>query len=497
MRRLNRWEYENTIRDLLGDDTRPGKDFPEDEQGFGFDTNAGALSVTPARAEAYLVAAELIATRAVGKLATLHPCSAKPDAACADSFVGTFARRAWRRPPAPAELDRLARLFADGQKSGGFAGGASLVLRALLVSAPFLHLVEIGMPAGGTARLGSWEMASRLSYALWGTMPDAALFALAEQDRLKTPEDVRAAATRMLADPKARLSTGRFATQWLQTGELATLEKAKAAFPRYDDALRTGLRQELDRFVEDVSWATTGGGLMSGLHTASHSFQNAKVAALYGATGATGATLERVALDPTRRAGLLTRAGLMAVLAHPNQTAPTLRGEFVLEQLLCSPPPPPPPGVNNAVPEPDPRSTARERLSQHGSDPACGACHRLMDPIGFALEGYDGIGAWRTTDGGRPLDLSGEAPGTDLGGPFQGGVELGKRLAGSPTARRCLAVQWFRYLLGRQEQAADQPVIERLTTALAAGGNAPTVLATLVESEPFRTRVVAPEGGRP
>jgi hypothetical protein len=364
------------------------------------------------------------------------------------------------------------------------------------VSPNFLYRAEVGLPPrpGETAaRLGPWETASRLSYLLLGSMPDQELYRAAEAGELATREQVAAQARRLLADPRARPVVAHFHDQWLELERISTIEKDRRVYPAFTPELRGFLETEARMFLDSVTWEAPGD--IASLFGAGHSFMNARLASFYGVKGPAGATFERVAQNPQQRAGFLTQAGLLAVLAKVNQTSPVERGLFVREQLLCDPPPPPPPGLQGKPPDLDPRLTTRERFTQHKENPACVGCHALMDPIGLGFESYDGLGAWRTAENGRPVDASGEIVGTDIAGPFVGAIELLRKLGRSAQVSRCVRTQWFRFAYGRNVTAEDECNVATLDAALAAGkGNVRELLVALTQTDSFLYKQI---GGAP
>jgi len=495
IRRMTRWEYNNTVRDLLGDTTRPADNFVAEEESAGFQNNADAHTVSALLAEQYLEAAEGIAERATADLHGLLGCDPTDD--CVGEFVARFGERAFRRPLEPDEVDRFTELFARGRSQFDARTGVEWVLTGMLQSPHFLYRVEKGEAVEGSpgvAAVSSWEMASRLSYFLWGTMPDEELFAAARGDALRTRVQVAAQARRMLVDPRAKEIVRIFHAQWLDLELVDRIEKDPTAFPAFTEELRASMRGEIETFIDHVVWEAGGDARL--LFTAPYSFVDAELAALYGVAPPEGEGHIRVDLDPGQRAGLLTSAGILALKAKTDQTSPIHRGQFVREQLLCTTLPPPPPGLVVEVPDPDPNLTTRERFARHASDPSCAGCHELMDPIGFGFEAYDGIGRWRAEENGLAIDASGEVVESDLPGPFDGAVELSNQLAQSGQVKECLVRQWFRFAYGRLETPEDACTIDTLTASFEASGN--DVLDLLVEltlTDAFRYRPLAEPSG--
>ncbi len=491
LRRLTNTEYNNTTRDLLADTTHPADSFLVDERRLGFDNIAEVQTTSPVRAEQYMLTAEKLAAQALTAALASLPCAATGDATCAGQFIRDFGQKAYRRPLTDGEVTRLLGVFNVGNTGGGFKHGLELALRAMLISPSFLFRVEVGEPAttAGLTRPTAWEMASRLSYLLVGSMPDAALLQAASQGALTTKEQVRAQAERLLADPQAKANIQHLHTQWFALNEIDPVKIKKDAklFPQFSDELVLLARRETETFLDDLVWNAKDGA--KALLTGNFSFMNAKLAAFYGVTGPTTDAFVRVELDPKRRAGLLTQAGILARYAHAEQTAPTLRGKFVRERLLCTIMPPPPPSVNANPKQPTPDSSTRERVAAHVSDPTCAACHSMLDPIGLGFEHYDAIGSWRDQDGGKPVDATGIVNGVSVVAPFDGVPELAAQLAASPEVQACITKQWFRFAYGREETALDQSVLTSLESGLqASGGNLKELLLSLTQSDAFLYR---------
>ncbi|WP_437962740.1 DUF1592 domain-containing protein (plasmid) [Sorangium sp. So ce119] len=512
LRRMTRVEYDNTIADLLGDDSRPARGFVPEEESLGFNNQAAALVVSPLLAEQYMTAAEGIAERAAGKLLGEAPAcrEAAGGAACREeiaALVASLGKRAFRRPLAEDEVDELVALFQRGLALGdapadapdAASTGLSLVVQAMLQSPHFLYRVELGMPdpvEGDVVPLTSYEVASRLSYLLWGTMPDDALFTAAERGALGTAAEIEAQARRMLEDPRAREAVKNFHRQWLglaKIDEVAAGGKDPELYPEYRDELLSLFQAETEAFLDHAIFEEDAS--VTTLFTAPYSMMNRELAEFYGVEGGPrGEAFERVALDPSQRAGFVTHAGLLSLYAKPNRSSPVHRGRWVRQSLLCQIPPPPP----DVVPEPptvDPTKTTREQFSQHVSDPGCRSCHALLDPIGFGFEHYDALGRWRDAENGIPVDASGELTQTDVDGPFDGAVELAHRLADSEQVRACVVKQWFRFGHGRAEQGEDACSLSQATQAFEASGyNIKALLVALTQTDAFRYRrvIVAP-----
>lgn len=510
LRRLTRVEYDNTIFQLLGDNTRPARAFPPDEEAGGFDNQAAALSVSPVLAENYLSAAERLAEtyarRQVERLAgCVDPVDREACGASARAFVQTFGLRAFRRPLTAAEVTLHTGLFAEGVGLGEGAydpaAGLSLVIEAMLQSPHFLYRVEFGRDAeaapGAVVELTGYEMASRLSYLFWNTMPDQVLLDAAAADALRTPTQIEEQARRLSVAPRAREAVRNFHRQWLGFDEIehiASSGKDHAVYPDYDEHLLPLLQEEAEAFVEHVVF--DGAGTMEALFTAPYSMMNAELAAFYGVSGPAGEAFEPVDLDPARYAGFLTQAGLLAHHAKPDGSSPVHRGLFVRERLLCQIPPPPPDVVPEA-PLVDDTLTTRQQYAQHEADPLCAGCHRLIDAIGFGFEQFDGLGRFRETQNGQPIDATGVFHETaDIDGPFDGTAEMAHRLAESTQVRDCVVKQWFRYGHGRAETDADACTLDTLALDFEASGrDVKSLLVALTQTDAFRYRTVVAPGG--
>lgn len=519
-RLLTRVQYDNSVRDLFQGRIQGAfsASFPPENQVLGFSNNAQSHRASSWLAEDQMKAAESIASMAVADLATLVPCSVtNPDAACAASFIQDFGARAFRRPLLPEESAPFERLFETASVTQGFARGIENVVRAVLQSPQFLYRLEFDVSAPLSAEVAvvpgfavsgyevrGYEMASRLSYFLWNSMPDAELLRAASVGELATAEQVAAQARRMLSDDKARSTVLDFHRQWLG------VERMDAVVRGLEDGSTAGYaadwRKSLELFLENAFWngqppglAATAPSPVSGLFTSKTVYLNPSLAALYGVSlpvEAGPTDFYPVELEPTARAGLLTQPALMALLAHPDQSAPIQRGVFVREEVLCQPAPPAPPSVDPTPPDPDPSLTTRERFAVHTEDPVCAGCHSLIDPLGLGFENFDHLGRYRANENGRPIDVSGAVVATreaEIVGAFDGAVQLSERLAGSTQVRDCVATQWYRYASGRIEDEADLCSLAQITQAFEhSGGDMIELLVAVTQSDAFRYRSEAP-----
>jgi hypothetical protein len=628
LRRLNRAEYNNTIRDLFGIDIKPADIFPSDDVGYGFDNIGDVLTLPPVLLERYLEAAEnvmravivtadidtapiktgkggtlasrgeigqefdlsadgqyVVRARAFGDQAGDEPVQMefridgkekkkvdvsakqsapqdyeitltlekgkhqfavaflndyyKPDApdpkqrgdrnlhvekftvigpvgvmpeelpeahkrffskpieAKIDrdtqrqqvrDLVRPLASRAFRRRATDAEMDGLVALFDFAREKGETVERSmQITTSAILVSPSFLFRIEKDAPSGKTRTLSDVEMASRLSYFLWSSLPDDELFRAGVKGELHTDKQLIEQALRMLKDPKSKALVENFAGQWLQLRNLDTFFPDKERFPDYDDALKSAMRRETEEFF---SYLVREDRSVLEFLDADYTFVNERLAKHYGLQGVSGEEFRRVSVDPAQRGGLLGQASILSVTSNPTRTSPVKRGKWILENLFASPPPPPPPNVPELAVENKEKpltGTLRQQMEQHRSDPSCAACHQLMDPLGFGLENYNAVGAWRTDDGLHPVDPSGELPD---GRSFKGPAELKTILKGREEEfRRCFAEKMLTYAIGRGLEHYDACAVQRISRECAENGNRFSVIVTeIVLSPAFRQR---------
>jgi hypothetical protein len=509
VRRLTRFEYDNTVRDLLGDTTQPASSFPPEEEVQGFNNQSGAHTVSEYLAEQYMKAAEDLSATAVLDLDTLMPgcdVASEGNDACALHFIQTFGKRAYRRPLAQEEIDAQKALFdwALGDPDlGSFQDGIELVIQSFLQSPHFLYRPEFGSGEPielDVVQLSHWELASKLSYMLWNTMPDDALFGAAEAGQLGTKEELAAQARRMLADPKAKDAIRNFHTQWLLLSHIGTISKDATIYPDYNDELRPLWQEEISQFIEYV--ILQDDATLKTLFSAPYSFLNADLAAFYGpdVVGAApgGSEFVKTDLDPNHRAGLLTQGGLMATLAKGDRSSPVYRGKFVREQLMCDAISPPPADLIIVPPPLDSTKTTREQFEELANNADCVSCHSLMNPIGFGFEHYDAIGRWRDEQNGKPIDATGDiVGGGELAGGFDGAIELATKMAQSRDVAQCVASQWFRFANNRSLTPEDSCSKHTVYEAFEASGyNIRELLVALTQTDAFLYRhVVVPAGG--
>ena len=513
LRRLTRAEYNRTLHDLLGVefDVAEAVGLPE-EGGQGFDNLAAGLTLSPALMEKYFAAADKALDRffavADPKTTVFRDANAKrraqqaydavffvkpgKDSAereAAQKIIECFVRRGFRRLPTEAETGRLLKIYdAATTKGEPFDAAVRRMLKPVLVSPHFLYRVE--KEQGGAKepyRISDHELAVRLSYFLWATMPDDELAKLADEGKLAAPEMLEKQVRRMLADPKARALTERFAVQWLQLGKLATARPSTEFFPTFTQKLRQAMYDETTTFFDKLREEDRN---LVELLDADYTYLNADLAKHYGISGIEGPQLRHVALKPEEhRGGLLGMGSILALTSHTSRTSPTMRGKWILEVLFGTPPPPPPPDAGVLKEEKDKKApkSFREQLASHATEPRCVSCHKRMDPLGFALDNYDAVGAWRDSAGGQKIDATGQLPsGVQLNGAADLKQVLLKR---KPEFLRNLTEQMLIYALGRDLQYFDEPTLREITAALDKNDNRFSILVLgVVKSYPFQHR---------
>lgn len=501
--RLNRAEYDNTVRDLLGHTAHlPKTTLPQDSGDGGFDNNAAALNISPALVADYgrlatELAAEAVIPGSPGHT-LIYTCQAA-DTSCATQIATDLATRAWRRPLEAEEAEALVQIYAVAT-SGGLThdDGVQAMVNAVLLSPHFLFRPEIDPTPGSAAEraLTGAELATRLSYFLWSSMPDPALSAAAANGDLGTTDGVQEQVLRMMADPKAEAGLfGRFAGLWFQTEDVSARGAPDPTlFPEFNEQLKADMETETRLFMaeflkNDVSFID--------YLDANFTYLNDRLAAHYGISGQFGAEFQRVTLDGTERGGLLTQAAVLTTSTIPTRSSPTFRGAYILARVLGFSPPPPPDdldigplddgGAVGAATQ-----TVRQRLEQHRGDPVCAGCHNLMDPLGFGLENYDAIGRYRTTEAsGSAIDTSGALIN---GEAFDGPRELFALLKQDPEVAHSVVTHLLTYALGRTTGTADDCLVEALTDAFVNqdGMRASKLISRVAASAPFRNRVGAP-----
>lgn len=497
IRRLNRVEYDNTVRDLFGTTGTPSENWPGDAADSGFDNDVSGQAATADLLEQMMRSAESVAEDAVTRLDELLPCSTEggDSAACGGEFIDLYGRRAYRRPLTSDERDRLTGILQWGLGRGDLKLAVRLVITAMLQAPAFVYRPELGGPIGADAgtegvALEDHEIATRLAFMLTASTPDDALLDAADAGTLNTAEQIKPQAERLLASPGGRKNLEHFVEQWLPFARLASAVKASDQFPEFDDAMKVSLAEGTRRFVDDVVFDSSDGSLRE-LLSSNVVYVDAKSAPLYGLDpSGLGNDFTRVESgDP--RAGILTQAGMMAALSDNYQSSPVARGKFIFQGLLCGAIGAPPANLAKAgvPPAPDPSKTTRERFAEHRDNPACSGCHALIDPLGFALENYDAIGRYRSTEADQPIDATGTVnlDGADVS--FDGAVELAGYVADSELARTCFARKWFTFSFGRGDVTDDEATIATVGEAFG-DGSVPLreVLVSLTQTYAFTHR---------
>ncbi|HVY66063.1 MAG TPA: DUF1592 domain-containing protein [Gammaproteobacteria bacterium] len=426
------------------------------------------------------------------RIFTCRPADANDEPRCAREILTSLAHRAYRRAVTPADIDRLMPFFEDGRQHGGFEAGIQLALRRILASPSFAFRLEAEPESAASAdayKVSDTELATRLSFFLWSSIPDDELLKLAEQNKLSDPATLRAQVKRMLADPKAWALVENFAGQWLHLRNLDNINPNSDEFPDFDNNLRQGFKRETELFFASIMNEDRS---VLDLMTADYTFVDERLAKHYGIPGVYGSQFRRVKLGPdmAARRGLLGKGGILMATSHADRTAPTLRGKWVLENLLGAPPPPPPANVPALQTGAEAPKTMRERMERHRATPSCASCHKVMDPLGFAMENFDAVGAWRTLEAGRPIDASGSLMD---GSPINGAAELRDALLADPKVFvGTFTEKMLTYALGRGLRYYDMPLVRKLTeSARGHDYRFSDIVLGIVESTPFRMRAKA------
>jgi len=477
VRRLTHSQYNNTVRDLLGDRTKPALHFPAEDFVDGFKGQRQAQTISPLLAEAYSGAAEKLARNAFrfGDRRELIPCrpSAATDASCAKDFVRRFGQRAFRRPLSQEEeAEFIALLLKEARRAGQFLAGAQIVVEAMLQSPNFLFRIDRSS--------GPFEIASRLSYALWDTMPDEELFRSATAGELRTPEEIETQARRMLQSAFAREALNEFISQWMRFDRLFSSVKDRRLYTDFVPSLAEAMAEETRRLAYHLVWNDRS---FMEFFSADYTFANADLANLYEFS-APAQPFGLVKYPPdSERAGVLGHGLFLAQTGKPEESSPTERGLFIREHFLCQDVPPPPPGVNSTLPPfliDSKPMTNRERMTTvHLANTSCAGCHHIIDPIGFGLERFDTVGRWhqkqqltifptkdqRKTVKPQHHELELDTRASIVGMPnsgFSSARELGRILARDPGCQKCVVRQWFRFAFGRRETTNDRADLDRV-----------------------------------
>jgi hypothetical protein len=428
------------------------------------------------------------------KIFVCRPASSSDEQACATRILTRLARLAYRRPVGDGEVKPLLAFFEDGRRKGSFDAGIQMALRRMLASPKFVFRGEreaADTAAGAPYPISDIELASRLSFFLWSSIPDDALLSVAESGTLHQPAVLAREVRRLLADPKADALVVNFGGQWLHLRNLRSLVPNSNTFPDFDDNLRQAFLQETELFFGSIVHEDRSA---LDLLTADYTFVNERLARHYGIPNVYGEHFRRMVLQDDARRGLLGKGAILMVTSHADRTSPVVRGKWILENLVGAPPPPPPP---NVPPLKDPDGSApqtmRQQMEQHRASPVCATCHKVMDPLGFALENFDAVGAWRSDDAGAPIDASGQlADGTRINGV----VKLREALAGRPEVFvGTLVEKLLIYGLGRGLSYSDMPAVRAIVRRAAADDyRVSSIVEGIVDSQPFRYRMMATAG---
>ncbi len=502
LRRLTNEEYNDTLRDLLGENETVDRaarfKFVPDSRVHGFASNAENVSMSSAVLERYRDAAESVSESVTSdedvRARVLGCDPVSEGAACVDGFVERFARAAYRRDLSSEEKSELMAL-AENEDA---LEGVKLVIERVLLSPNFLFRIEEGVedPARPELmRLNGYEMATRLSYLLLGTTPSETLLDAAKAGTLDSAEGVAATAREMLAEPRARTAVRRFYDQWLRLDRIPDLQRDATLFPDFDAELTAAMREETTRLLDSYIWEPAKNFL--DVVSSPSTFMNEKLADFYGAPAVQGWQLVPYP-EGAERKGLLGHASLLALSSRPDRASVILRGKYVREVLLCTTMPPVPPTVPK-LPDPDPNQSVADRLAQHSSDPSCAGCHNLMDPLGAGLSNFDAIGRFTSVDPqGFPVTTTGAIHGfSELEEPaFDGEVELSDKLRALPALPQCVVTQLFRHAFARQERMSDSPLFGSVLQTFAASGyDLKELLVAFVTSDAFRYRERATDQG--
>jgi hypothetical protein len=423
------------------------------------------------------------------RLFVCRPADASDEASCAKRILFTLLRRAYRRPVTDSDVQVPLKFYEEARSSGGFEAGIETALRAVLVSPRFLFRIEkdpAGLPPRTAYRLSDVEIASRLSFFLWSSIPDDELLETAIRGRLKEGGVLEQQVRRMLADARSEALVTNFAAQWLSLRSLDTTAPDPRLFPDFDDNLRQAMRRETEMFVESVLREDRS---ILDLLRADYTFLNERLAKHYGVPNVYGSRFRRVSLENATRGGLLTHGSILTFTSYPNRTSPVLRGKWILANILGTPPPPPPPEVPELKETNDEGKvlSVKERLAQHRDNAACASCHRLMDPAGFALENYDAVGRWRTREASSPVDAAGSLPD---GSQFNGAAGLQVALLNRPELfAGALIGKLLTYALGRGPEYYDAPAVRKIVRDASKNDfRFSSLVVGMVNSVPFQMR---------
>jgi hypothetical protein len=498
LRRLNATEYNNTVSDLLGTSLKPADGFTfEDRYGYGFDNNASALDVDDIQLESYTTAAATLAADLLAnntQKAKVFTCDPITGDACVKTILTGFMRRAFRRPVTDEEVARFAALVKVATAEGDSAeAGVGLAIQAVLTSPNFLFRIEFDPEAGSTKphSVSSHEMASRLSYFLWSTMPDAQLFKAADDDKLKTVDQIKQQTQRMLDDPRSEALIDTFGSLWTPTRVFANHEVDTAIFKNFNDSLREAMLEETRSMLRDLFKGEIG---FSEFMNADYTYANDLLAEHYGLPKPGSSSLQKVSIRDTNRGGLLTQGSFLAAPSQPALTSVVKRGRYVFEKLLCGEMSEPPPDVDTTLPV-SPGKTVRENFEAHEADPRCAACHKFLDPPGLVLETYDAIGGYRTMDRDLPIDAKVTFETDDGDVTFENALQMGEYISTNAGYGKCITEAVYTFALGRGPAVSDgggdmdEGVLQTLQKNLkATNWSFVDMVSAVVSSQPFRMR---------
>jgi hypothetical protein len=483
-RRLSHTEYRNSVRDLFPEFTIPDLELVADPTPHGFDNDEDALQPSPLLVNQYNVAAGRVAARVVARRDDVLPCEASAGSACGAQFIAALAPRAYRRPLAPSELATLQQVFDTYLAADGFDVALRLTTEVILQSPAFIYKVET---IGPDRTPSQYDVASRLSYLLWATMPDEPLFTAAAAGQLGTPEELAAHVDRMLADPRALEGFMVFTSQWLDLARIDRVSKLESA--GFTGPVRDALREEARRFLEEIIFAR--GGTVADLLTSPKAFISAETATFYGLPAPAAGQWVEVDLPATRK-GFMMQAQFLASHGHPNNPSPVLRGLFVLSDLLCVELGSPPAGVDMSIPEGDPNmgpSTNRQNYDRATGAELCQTCHVIINPIGFTFERFDTMGRERSMDNGLPIDTSGSVNGVSLGDAHA----LVDWLASSEQVSGCVTRKYMAYALAGGDGADDECLTRDISREFEDTGGSLRGLMRSIALHPRFNGVVAEE----
>jgi hypothetical protein len=495
IRRLTNAEYMATVSDLFPGYQLPEMHFVPDAKVLGFINLSSSQTGSLVRMEQYETTALGIAQTVTADPTTLTGCDAAAvdEATCVGPWLADFGKRAYRRPLTAAETDSLMALLARDADTISYPTRLGMVVQAMLLSPKFLFRPEVGDRSQQVAQgipLTSWEMATRLSYFLTGTLPDPELAAAADAGALLKADELVKQTRRLLTVPRAQTNLVKFHLMWLGTETTAALAKNENAFPEFNPLLAYYFAKETDQFLRKTLFEKNG--TFADLLLADHTYVNGPLAEFYGVPGPED-PMEwvRAPLDTSKRVGLLTQASLLATMAKEDRTDPIRRGKFVLNQILCRSVNPPSPEIVAMFKPLDLSKTARDQLTQHRENPVCSSCHYLLDPLGLPFEHYDGVGRWRDNDRGMEIDASGEIDGHT----FSGVPEMARLIADIPTARACYVAEWLRFAEGKLNSDADQVYIDWLMSQFSRNTAIADLVMSMVGSDTFR--YLSPPAGLP